>query len=310
MINKPIITNRDLKEKKQQSQPKTPKNEASFLQNRVEFKNTLSSANLNVKQPNSRIIKHYSSNNPSSLENSKSENPILNDVAKYPESPCIEPRVMLRRRSTNFASVNSNRCSVPLQVNTSSIHTSVADSLQSTQCSFKVASCEKQNNKSICLNKELSTGKTPAFNLFNFTPEGLAKPSSQKAGSEPRFHRKTISTPDSMLKAIRIATNNHNNTSTLQDSNIPNHLVTRNKVFKSKGSITNDQQLTDECILLESNHNSSTLKNSKTIVRLANAKEKALQYNDQIIRQYQFNQDDEEEEANFQELCALISNKQ
>ena len=46
---------------------------------------------------------------------------------------------------------------------------------------------------------------------------------------------------------------------------------------------------------------------SKAIERMREAKERALVYNDQMIKQCQFNKDDEEEEQNFLELCGVFN---
>ena len=51
----------------------------------------------------------------------------------------------------------------------------------------------------------------------------------------------------------------------------------------------------------------SSKQNFKTIDKLADAKHKAQHYSDQFIKQHQFNKEDEDEEANFLELCDVLN---
>lgn len=57
-------------------------------------------------------------------------------------------------------------------------------------------------------------------------------------------------------------------------------------------------------IKIEPSHNQ---RNFKAAERISEAKEKAKLYNDQAIKQHQFNRDDEEEEQNFLELCGVLN---
>jgi hypothetical protein len=50
----------------------------------------------------------------------------------------------------------------------------------------------------------------------------------------------------------------------------------------------------------------NTNKNSKTVVRFNDAVEKAKVYNDQMIKQYKFEKENAEEEADFAELCEIL----
>lgn len=59
-----------------------------------------------------------------------------------------------------------------------------------------------------------------------------------------------------------------------------------------------------DAIRVESSHDQ---RHYKTIDRIQEAKRNANLYNDQMIKQYQFNKEDEEEELNFLELCDALN---
>lgn len=111
-------------------------------------------------------------------------------------------------------------------------------------------------------------------------------------------HRRTNSMNDSFLKMARMSystsVSSHN---TLQDTQSPSIQTVDEK--KIEDSARTRRILSDNPSIFN--------KNFKTIGKIQEAKQKALLIDDQYIRQSQFLRDDEEEEANFQELCDALN---
>ena len=63
-------------------------------------------------------------------------------------------------------------------------------------------------------------------------------------------------------------------------------------------------ELSHEDIKIDSTFSQKTY---KTLDRINEAKRNANLYSDQVIKQYQFNKDDEDEEMNFLELCDALN---
>jgi hypothetical protein len=170
--------------------------------------------------------------------------------------------------------------------------------LQSTQ---KQASIEETSDKLSFMHQD---GKANPFYVdvpdTNLQEEEVPQVITKKRG----FHRKTNSCTDSLAKAARInystSVSSHN---TLHDTHSASgHTEDEKKLSNFSQEKLSPQKphrsIGGDAIKVEVSYN----KHFKTIEKIHEAKQKAQQINDQIVRQSQFIQNDEEEEADFQEL--------
>lgn len=272
------------------TQPRTPKIDNFFSPTRTDFRKLGSPVNMSIKQPTIRIVK-FQPASPSHHPQQEIKNLYMDQENKRfghkrALTQTFYPRGNARMPSTDL------------------IITPTSSKNIRHLATQKQASREENSDKLSFMhyNEKMNPFfvDVPATNLEEESPPVLPKGRS--------FHRKTNSVSDSLAKQARInystSVSSHN---TLHDTHSASgHTEDEKKLSNFSQEKLSPQKphrtIGGDAIKIEVSYN----KHFKTIEKIHEAKQKAQQINDQVVRQSQFIQNDEEEEANFQELYNVL----
>ena len=145
--------------------------------------------------------------------------------------------------------------------------------------------------------------------MLDEDPSSLSENIEDEFGDQEKVKKNgTVSTMESSTQLTKLKSSSNFSMSSIHNTYCFNEAFDRSKAigYRDNSTPLSDILKQRQFKTKDSGVRPMSNKNSKAVIKFNEAMEKAKIYNDQMIKQYQFDRENEEEEHDFVELCEIL----